>query len=124
MSGSKKNTYTTDQNTFFNYGRVAQLVERCMGTYGYVVRVHLPHKTHLLLILLLNKCMFKRILFVIVFSVTFPIFLLSCLTISITGIVGIFWYIIFGDDYDRIIDFILFPVEFSINLPYKITNQQ
>lgn len=68
--------------------------------------------------------MSKRILFVFVFSVTFQIFLLSCLTISITGIVGLFWYIIFGDDYDRIIDFILSPVTFSIELPYKIMNQQ
>jgi len=67
--------------------------------------------------------MLKRILFIIVFICVLPIVLISAFTIIPMGICALFVYIIKGDEDDNLMDFILVPFVWAMNLPYKIMNE-
>lgn len=64
--------------------------------------------------------MIRRILFVIVYALCLPIVMIMAFSIVITGPIAIVIYIIKGDDQDTLMDFILAPFVWAIDLPYRI----
>lgn len=68
--------------------------------------------------------MLNRVLFTIVFILCYPLLLVSIFLLPITGLIALFIWIIKGDEEDVLLDFALSPVEFFINLPYKIMNKE
>jgi hypothetical protein len=65
----------------------------------------------------------RRILFVVVYALCFPILMLSVFTIAITGIIALAIYIFNGDKDDTLVDFVQKPIAWAIDLPYKIMGE-
>ena len=69
--------------------------------------------------------MVRRIISVIVFALCFPlIFPAAFFTALVMPIIALVIYIAKGDKDDTLIDFILAPFVWTINLPYKIMGKE
>lgn len=64
----------------------------------------------------------KRIIFTIVFVVSSPLMFLAVFTLPFVSFICLMIWIIRGDKEDTLIDTITYPIEFIVELPYKITN--
>jgi hypothetical protein len=62
----------------------------------------------------------RRILFVIVYAISLPIYLLCGCLILPLGIAAVFIYISKGDMDGKLIDMVTCPIEWGVNLPYKV----
>lgn len=68
--------------------------------------------------------MIKRIVFLIVWLLSFPLVCISVFVgLLILLPIGAFIWIIKGGDSERMLDWSFTPLDFCINLPYKITGQ-
>lgn len=65
--------------------------------------------------------MLRRLIFFIVYALCFPLLFVAVFILPIIGLVCMFIWIIKGDKNDVLMDWILSPVTFVINLPYKLT---
>lgn len=65
--------------------------------------------------------MSRRILFILTFILCLPVVIVCLFSITVTWIWALVVFIFRGDDNDKLMDFMLQPFLWSINLPYKIT---
>lgn len=64
--------------------------------------------------------MIKRLLFVIVYAICFPLIFPAVFSIIITLPIAGIIYIVKGDKEDVLMDFVTFPIQWVVDLPYKI----
>ena len=67
--------------------------------------------------------MCKRILFIILYIVCFPVLFLAIPLTLLFSVIAVILYIINGDEDEKLIDFAVIPLEFCILLPYFITGE-
>lgn len=66
----------------------------------------------------------RRIIKVILLLLSMPVVLVCAFSIVVTGIIAMFMYIARGDEKDELMDFVLHPMMWAINLPYKLMGEE